>query len=78
MSTLAHSLWGMICEPDYVCFNVLGEAGWLVGWIPWNIYIKTFFEFLLSNWTSCLIKQWMFMSKCEKFGLTNVMASLVS
>jgi hypothetical protein len=35
-STLAH-LWGMTCELDCVCFNVLGEAEWLIGWIPWYI-----------------------------------------
>ena len=34
--------------------------------------------FLLSNWISFLIKQWMFMSKGENFELVNVMASLVS
>jgi hypothetical protein len=30
----------MIYELDCVFFNVLGEAGWLVGWIPWQIFNK--------------------------------------
>jgi hypothetical protein len=45
--------------------------------IIWHIKKKTkrsFLSFQLSNWTSCLIKQWVFTLKSENFDLVNVMA----
>jgi hypothetical protein len=80
-------LWGMIYELDCVFFNVLSEAVWLVGWIPWHIYNKKekekekshfwSFHWITGLLASLSIECSLFTSKSEKFGLVKVMTSLV-
>jgi hypothetical protein len=70
----------MTCEPDCVCFNVFGKAGWLIdGYLGIYIYIKED-HFEVFHWVIGLLAS--LNNECSRQNVRNLnwlkaMASLV-